>query len=51
MMEMQPRHPRTQNVYDVPEEQTKTEDIYRSLETTPTVAAGKASNGKKGVDG
>lgn len=38
------------NEYDNPGEPLKTEDIYQSLQTLPTVAARNVS-GKEGMDG
>ncbi|XP_053473855.1 uncharacterized protein LOC128603448 [Ictalurus furcatus] len=46
MMEMQQRTSRQMNEYDNPGEPLKTEDIYQSLQTLPTVAARNVS-GKK----
>ncbi|XP_058239110.1 uncharacterized protein LOC131348305 isoform X1 [Hemibagrus wyckioides] len=45
-MEMQQRHSRTQNVYDMPEEQTKTEEVYQTLQHPPKVSTRNAP-GKK----
>lgn len=55
MMEMQEKRSRPQNVYDNPNEKTeteneeaRTEDLYQSLQTPPTVAERKAARiGKK----
>ncbi|XP_058239111.1 uncharacterized protein LOC131348305 isoform X2 [Hemibagrus wyckioides] len=41
-MEMQQRHSRTQNVYDMPEEQTKTEEVYQTLQHPPKVSTRNA---------
>lgn len=49
---MQQGHFSSQNEYDNPKEQAKTEDVYEPLKLPPTDAARKASRkGKKEADG